>query len=195
MLSTKFGNTYPEIRRSGVKVQHHLLRGGTNCDLTQVHGIILLVFCSNRSGVSVVTSLDECRMSTRSATFGGSSLVDGVFVHIGAGLCGLEAKPVHQIDIGFGAMALVLFVVNGLDLLQTQLLAKFGLNSENRFHDGRGLRKKHAKGLCLDDENRQEVEKWRVCRDVLLGRLQDKSEEVDVGKEKKRMCVRGRETC
>lgn len=82
--------------------------------------------------------------------------MDTLRVEIRARLGWVEAEAVHQIDVGLGAMALVVLVGDGSDLLQAEITPELGLSLEDGLHD------------CRRTSCRAMVFKWtsRVCNVV-----------------------------
>lgn len=66
---------------------------------------------------------------------GEATLVNAGSMLVRTRLRGLETETVHEIDVGLGAMALVVLVRNRRDLLETELLLELGLSCEGSIHD------------------------------------------------------------
>lgn len=66
---------------------------------------------------------------------GEATLVDAGSMLVWARLCGLETETVHEVNVGLGAMTLVVLVRNRRDLLEAELLLELGLSCEGSIHD------------------------------------------------------------
>lgn len=114
------------------------MSGGSDGDLAKIFGVILLILGGHVSGMSRLESLDERRVATTTTTLGALAvlgvLINDVFVKVGPGLGGLKTEAVQEMDVGLGTMSLVVLVANGRDLLQTKLMAKFGLGLKDAVH-------------------------------------------------------------
>lgn len=108
----------------------------------------MLVLGGHVSGVSRLESLDEGRVATTTATLGALAilgvLIDDVLVEVGTGLGGLKAEAVQEVDVGLGAVSLVVGVANGRDLLQTKFMAKLGLGLKDAVHFSERMRRQRA---------------------------------------------------
>jgi len=121
--------TYPEISRSGIKVEIDNLRWSANRNWAEVLGIVLLVVCADLTGLSVSSSssrrplrqnLVGCSLATNLVQ---KAMVTrlGYFVHleVRTRLSGLETPFVEKVDIGLGTGSLVVVVGNDVNLVQS----------------------------------------------------------------------------
>lgn len=131
--------TYPEIRGSSVEVEHEFLGRCADFDLTKVLRVVLLVLGGNLARLAAVGGSDELVLAAKASSSGNigvgeAAVLEGGDMLVGTGLGGLEAKPVHEIDVGLGAVALVVLVGDGHDLLEAELLLELGLGCECGLH-------------------------------------------------------------
>lgn len=104
-----------------------------------LHGVVLLVICSDLTMVGITGVLDENTILTDAAAEGSldgsqAMLMRSHDVTVGARLGGLETKSVEKIDVGLGAMTLVVGVANDVDLAQSHRLNEVFLRGENGIH-------------------------------------------------------------
>lgn len=116
---------YPEIRGTSIEVQEDGLRRRTDGDLTEVHGVVLLILCGDvagltRSGIllgqnTTVLSLASKLMEETVST----SLLDLVHLKVWSRLGGLKSPLVEEVDITLQTRFLILAVGTDLDSLQS----------------------------------------------------------------------------
>lgn len=122
---------------------------GADGDLDEIHGVGLLVidgdFAQGRV-IPLTKPLPKTAPRGLTATEDGLELLEdglGLFgnlgLEIGARLRGIEAEFVHKVDVGLGAVALIVLVVDYLDPMETMGLLVFGLGSEDGLHFGYSL--------------------------------------------------------
>lgn len=116
---------YPEIRRSGVEVEHESLAWSANRDGAEILRIVLLVIRRHLSALS------RAGILLRKNAMGVSLASKLVELPVSASLCGLlhlevwasqgrlEAPFLEEVDIRLGTRSLVLLVGYETDLLQS----------------------------------------------------------------------------
>lgn len=115
--------TYPEVGRSGIKVEVEGLARGSNRNGAEIFRVVLHVLSTNFADVAIGKLLLEDGLH---GGFAADELVLAVFallVHpaaheVGAFHGRLEGIFVHEEDVGLGAGALVLGVVDEFDAVE-----------------------------------------------------------------------------
>lgn len=139
----------------------------------------MLVLGGHVSGVTRLESLDEGRVATTTATLGELAVlgvvIDDVLVKVGTGLGGLKAEAVQDVDVGLGAVSLVVGVANGRDLLQTKFMAKLRLGLKNAVHFSEKMRRQWVDvvGVWICDVAK---ERSTVLREVMSRWVKDEEE-------------------
>lgn len=143
--------------------------------LAKVLGVILLILGGDLTGLDGSARvgprlLDEGAVHVHAtadwdSTVGQTTLMDFLLVEVRARKGGLEAEPIQKIDVGLGAMALVVLVGDDLDLVEAEALHQLRLYLEHSLlHDG--LLE------CLVDELGMDLDGWIKMLKVIWSGLE-----------------------